>query len=194
MTKIGRSAPGEGDMGIPATETVDSKLRDVTQDQVLRVAEKYLNPIMTALRKERGRRTIDQWGSFNLPLEHHPGRLAPLAALCTIGCRHALRGGCTMCDYGFATERPSVEKQLREADEALTQIEQSNFGYDDYGFFNINAVGSFFDDNEMYPEVRRHILERIAANKSKHLLVEMATETRLEFITEEKLKEMREIL
>jgi archaeosine synthase beta-subunit len=166
-----------------------------TKEGVLQVAERFWNPIMRRLRKERGRNlTGTSWGHFNLPNSSAPGRMFPLCFMRTAGCRHALAGGCTMCDYGGAPKRPSLESQMVAAKDMCDHIEAGNEGHSDYALFNVNGIGSFFDSREIPVEVRHYILGRIAANVGSFKKLEMATETRFEFMNEEILAELREYL
>jgi len=72
-----------------------------------------------------------------------------------IGCRQAILGGCTFCDYGFGEKR-SEKKVLEEAKEILDKIEADNEGYES-AYVNINAIGSFIDDKEISGKVREYI-------------------------------------
>ena len=181
----------------PAEQTISisPEMKGISREEVLRMAEESWPSIMKRLRAERGAAVVDRWGYFKQPLK--PGRDHPIAYLATEGCQHAICGGCTMCDYGVGKKLPReklIEKLRAEIEEVFPILESSNEGYQDFGAFNIIALGSFFDDEEIPPEVRELIYEKIAANKSKHDEILFTTESRLECIDEEKLKRMREML
>jgi len=168
---------------------------ELTRESVIALAQKNWNPIMRALRKQRGRRvSTGDWGCFNLPISTLPGRFAPLSFLNSRGCRHAWAGGCTMCDYTCRFDKPSEDAMMQAAREMCDHIESVQCDQGKYILFNVNDIGSFFDESEVPPTVRRYILSRIAAAVPKYEIVEMATESRLEFITEENMAELRSIL
>jgi radical SAM enzyme (TIGR01210 family) len=128
----------------------------------------------------------------------------------------AARTGCLYCDYGRCESAVSEEEmmgyidrcidgdpgylpgdELKEApDYKEMGAVRSNEGYD-VKEYNITPLGSLFDENEVPPGARKHYFERLAEQKTKlqpgeRMMVDF--ETRFEFVTEEKLKEMRDIL
>ena len=162
---------------------------------VIEFACKNWNPIMRKLRKQRGRRISEgNWGCFNLPISALPGRVAPLSFLNSRGCGHAWAGGCTMCDYTCRLQKPEDWELMQAARHMCDHIEAVQCDQHQYILFNVNGIGSFFDTNEVPEDVRRYVLERIAAAIPRYEVVEMATESRLEFITDENMSELRRIL
>ena len=94
----------------------------------------------------------------------------------TNGCVWAKKGGCTMCGYRSASLRNvTAEDLLKQLDQALSK-------YKGEPFVKIYTSGSFLDDNEIPPEVRKRIFE--AFSGCKRILFE----SRPEFITKEKLE------
>ncbi|KKR06674.1 MAG: hypothetical protein UT32_C0017G0017 [Parcubacteria group bacterium GW2011_GWC2_39_14] len=165
------------------------------KQNVLEFARKNWNPIMRKLREERGRRISEgNWGCFNLPISALPGRVAPLSFLNSRGCRHAWAGGCTMCDYTCRPQKPEDWELMQAAKEMCDHIESVQCDQGKYILFNVNGIGSFFDTSEVPADVRRYILSRIAAAVPRYEIVEMATESRLEFITDANMSELRQIL
>ena len=99
------------------------------------------------------------------------------------GCRYSKRKECLMCGY------------FKQANEFLTSREmvlsfQKEFEKYDFGQYPILAVytpGSFLDDRELLPGAREEILQMIGAtNEIKNVIIE----TRPEFVTREKIKEI----
>jgi archaeosine synthase beta-subunit len=124
--------------------------------------------------------------------------------------------GCLYCDYGRCDRAVSAEEMMsyidrcidgdsdyepgdegKEGDEFKEMgARRSNEGYD-VKEYNITPLGSLFDENEVPPAARRHYFERLAEEKKllkpgEKMLVDF--ETRFEFVSEEKLQEMRDIL
>lgn len=108
------------------------------------------------------------------------------------GCEWALKNGngCTMCGH--------IAKQTR--DDHIISFEnyilqfQSEFrkvDFNRYPILNLYNNGSFLNDNELPAEARRGILHIISENPAIKMLV---IETRPEFVTEEKIIEIKKIL
>jgi radical SAM enzyme (TIGR01210 family) len=113
----------------------------------------------------------------------------------TKGCSWALGdyGGCSMCGY--------VQDSTIEKIDQLHIINQINYAFqekideiqndmDDYVIKIFNS-GSFFDDDEISEEIREYIFKKIAKITK---INEIVIESRVEFITSEKLKRMKAIL
>jgi len=166
----------------------------MTSAQVAEAAKQIMPRVMRRLRKDRGRMVVDDIVSFSLPVSGQPGREAPLVALKTTGCMHSLgAGGCTMCEYGWAGRKVQTEELRGQLDRAFKIFEKANEEHEIVQF-NINALGSFFDDREFPPEIRREIYERIKQAEASGRKVVFITESRLEYIDEAKLLEMRTML
>jgi len=172
---------------------IPPELKDVTEEEVIRVADLAWQDIMKKIHKQRGQKTIKKWGYINIPVLYRPGRQMPLTHIPTRGCRSHLNGGCTMCDYGHLDNLTETE-QKKQAILALNHIEKSNLKYPELYLFNLTSIGSFFDVGEIQISLRKYIFERIADNRSKSKYIWFITESRLEYINEENVKEMINIL
>jgi hypothetical protein len=109
----------------------------------------------------------------------------------TVGCSHARgdAGGCTMCSYLLdGTERsPTPEQLISQFEGAMTKLD---------GEFaplsvKIYTSGSFLDPEEVPPDARRHILNKIAEDDR---LVQVVLESRPEFVSDEAMSEIRSVL
>lgn len=96
----------------------------------------------------------------------------------TNGCCWVRSGGCTMCGYREASLGGVTEEDL------LSQLDQALSRYKGEPFVKIYTSGSFLDDNEVPPSVRRRIFE--AFSGCERILFE----SRPEFITEESLADV----
>ncbi len=96
----------------------------------------------------------------------------------TNGCCWVRSGGCNMCGYREASMDSVTEKDL------LEQLEQALRKYEGEPFVKIYTSGSFLDDNEVPPQVRRRIFE--AFSGCERILFE----SRPEFVTPESLADM----
>ena len=115
----------------------------------------------------------------------------------TKGCSWARSssGGCTMCGY-FNDCSPDIsqdnlynqfESALEKNSKKLVEIRENNSDL----LLKIFTSGSFFDDIEVTPEIRKKILEKTAEiNTIRELLVE----TRPDFISEDKLNDAKKHL
>lgn len=112
----------------------------------------------------------------------------------TRGCYWALdHGGCSMCGYieDANIEDVAPQKIINQFDYAVENtIEEIRLDSDDYVLKIFNS-GSFFDDSEMNEEIRQHIYKRIAKIPE---ITEFIVESRIEFVTEEKIEEMKSYL
>ena len=113
----------------------------------------------------------------------------------TNGCNWALskKGGCSMCGY---IQDASIEKvdddivinQFNNAlENKLSLIEKDDNNY----ILKIFNSGSFFDDNEISKNARKEIYDRISELKK---IKEVVVESRVEFITPNKLEEIEKTL
>ncbi len=180
-------------------EKIEQEAKRLSEDEFIESADLVLSSVLTRIRKKRGRSVVENWGYFDLPYfdlldDKNIQRQNPLVNLTTAGCYHELgRGGCTMCDYGWGGGKKKIEELDRQIEEVLNFLDERNKGYNEAAY-NINALGSFFDDREIPPELREKIYNRIAKAKSHYKEVRFITESRLEFITEDELKKMRKIM
>ena len=113
----------------------------------------------------------------------------------TKGCSWAISdsGGCSMCGYIKDSNIKSVSATqiINQFDQALNRrISEINNDSEDF-ILKIFNSGSFFDDDEVSNELRRYIYEKIAKIKN---IKEFVIESRCEYITSEKLEELREVL
>ncbi len=113
----------------------------------------------------------------------------------TKGCSWALGdyGGCSMCGY---IQDSTIEKIdqihiINQFDYALEEkINEISSDKDDF-ILKIYNSGSFFDDDEVSDDVREHIFKKIAdVPKIKEVVIE----SRVDYITNEKLNRMKNIL
>jgi len=113
----------------------------------------------------------------------------------TKGCSWALgdSGGCSMCGY---IQDSTIEKIdqihiLNQFNYALQEkIDEITSDEEDF-IVKIYNSGSFFDDDEISEDVREHIFKKIA---SVPKIKEVVIESRVDYITNEKLKKMKSIL
>ena len=129
--------------------------------------------------------TCSRPGYFRIPVCRHGSRYdLPLGFVGTTGCRWARQGGCTVCDYGgFDGEVPS-----------LLLVDQANQLLDEWGPENevsLNALGSFFDDDEMPVDARMGILRAISSHPPIDLL---SVETRPDTVTRAKIQAAVDLL
>ena len=145
------------------------------------------------LEKERLNYPISYWIKTDRLL-HEIGKEFTII-LRTKGCNWALSesGGCSMCGYikDANIESVSATQIINQFDHALDK--KLNEINEDSGNFIIKIFnsGSFFDENELPEKVRRHIYEKIAKIEK---IKEVVIESRCEYITSEKLVELKEIL
>jgi len=102
----------------------------------------------------------------------------------TKGCSWALKSGCTMCGYF----NDSMWKNVSGRD-LLKQFDTAMQSYNGERFVKIFTSGSFLDDNEVQPQVRMEILQRLAGHADK-----ISVESRPEYITDEKLKNTNDVI
>ncbi|MFX0005134.1 MAG: TIGR01210 family radical SAM protein, partial [Candidatus Hermodarchaeota archaeon] len=147
----------------------------------------------TNLREEQLKRPISYWTKDDR-LRDKIGKEFTII-LRTKGCSWALskHGGCSMCGYYLdaAKRKISSSNLINQFDYAfndkLNEIESDIYKYN-LKLFN---SGSFLDENEISKEVRNHIYNRIS-NVEK--IEEVVIESRMEYITTDKLAEIRDTL
>ncbi|MBU2406590.1 MAG: hypothetical protein KKA26_01250, partial [Nanoarchaeota archaeon] len=168
-------------------------LREKEEEELIKEGKKILSIVMGQLRNQRTEQFRNQEFKldgvkryFMIPFEE--GGEQPLFWLPTVGCSYARSkfGGCTMCNYGGAIVKLSDEILLRKFVETLEDPVIKAFPNLNYG-----GQGSFFDDSEHSPNLRKRMLEEVA---KREWVKRFACESRPEFITEDKIKQMRDIL
>lgn len=108
------------------------------------------------------------------------------------GCEWALKNGngCTMC--GHLAKQTRDEHMISSENYVLQfQSEFNKVDFKAYPILNLYNNGSLLNDNELPVEARRRIFHIINENPDIKLLV---IETRPEFVTEEKMIEIKKIL
>lgn len=113
----------------------------------------------------------------------------------TKGCSWATSesGGCSMCGYiqDACIEDVQDTQIIKQFDYVLgNKIGEISTDPNNY-ILKIFNSGSFFDDDEISTNVRRNLYEKIAKIKK---IKEVVFESRCEYITDEKLVEIREFL
>jgi radical SAM enzyme (TIGR01210 family) len=152
-----------------------------------------LRTALISLRHKYGKISGEKTVHHFLPDPVDFQRENPLVVLGTGHCSYMEMGGCAMCSFGETAKRKLSQKEI---DEALDFIIKQNDQYQDRAIFNINVIGSFFNDSELDPKMRQYIFEQIKKyqhqNKDKKII--FVTESRFEDIDEQKIKELRIIL
>src|SRR3989344_5659442 len=106
----------------------------------------------------------------------------PFVYFDTRGCKFDKAGACTMCNFGRDTKHTEDETF-----EAVGSVIES---VKDQPFIQIVSSGSFLDEWEVSPHQRQRILDAVAERGFETV----GTESRAEFITEEKAKQLRKTL
>lgn len=101
----------------------------------------------------------------------------------TKGCSWALESGCSMCGYF----NDSLWENVSDDDLSI-QFEKAMKNYNGQKFVKIFTSGSFLDDKEIKPKVRKDILNKLSETADK-----ISFESRPEYITDEKLSEIKGI-
>ena len=98
----------------------------------------------------------------------------------TPGCKWAKISGCSMCGY-YNDTSPNIGEE-----ELLNQIEEAKRKYRGEKLVKIYTSGSFLDDNEVPEIVQNKILKEFG--EAERIIVE----TRPEFVTDKKLRALKE--
>ena len=156
-------------------------IRQDAQDRRTKYGEEQLNkPISFWIKKDR---LINEIGKeFTIILR-------------TKGCSWALgeSGGCSMCGYYLDAniEDVSATQIINQFDHAyndkINEIKQDSNNF----ILKIFNSGSFLDEREVPEKVRKYIYGKIAKEEK---IKELVIESRLEYISSEKLQEIRELL
>ncbi len=112
-----------------------------------------------------------------------------MIVLKTKGCEYALNnnGGCSVCGFSNnAIPNISEEQIISQLTYAL-----KNHDLQQVEEIDLLTLGSFFNDNEISPALRRNLLEIIA---ELDFIKRVSFESRAEYVTTEKLLECRKIL
>ena len=99
----------------------------------------------------------------------------------TKGCSHDAKGGCTMCNYGKGCEveeRKVLEELKLRLSDLPTELEE----------LIVTPTGSMLDDEEVPVSMRKAIFELLKNTQCENFYIE----TRVDSITEEKLKLLKE--
>ncbi|MFX0090607.1 MAG: archaeosine biosynthesis radical SAM protein RaSEA [Candidatus Hodarchaeota archaeon] len=119
--------------------------------------------------------------------------LAHVMILATRGCKWALSGsgGCSMCGYINDSSREELTQSLilKQFSKALNQ--QLHHNERIIQIVKIFNSGSFFDDEEVHPKTRDQIFRQLDQYPD---LQEVAVESRPEYINEEKIDSVLNIL
>ncbi len=101
----------------------------------------------------------------------------------TKGCSWAHNSGCTMCGYfnDSLWQKTSASDLLKQFDAAMNN-------YSNQKIVKIFTSGSFLDEKEIPPRVRKKILTKLFENTDK-----ISVESRPEYITNEKLSDIKKI-
>jgi hypothetical protein len=102
----------------------------------------------------------------------------------TKGCSWALQSGCTMCGYFNDSMWQSVSDK-----DLLTQFDTALNRYHGEKVIKIFTSGSFLDDNEVKPAVRKQILGKLAETADK-----ISVESRPEYITDKMLTDVKTVV
>jgi hypothetical protein len=101
----------------------------------------------------------------------------------TRGCSWALKSGCSMCGYF----NDSMWQKVSD-DDLLTQFNIAMDRYSDEKFVKIFTSGSFLDDKEISPKVRKEILNKLCSKATK-----ISVESRPEYVTDKILSDIKKL-
>jgi len=101
----------------------------------------------------------------------------------TQGCSWALKSGCSMCGYF----NDSMWKTVTSKD-LIKQFNTSMSNYSDQKFIKIFTSGSFLDDKEIKPDIRKQILKDLFEKAEK-----ISVESRPEYVKNETLSDIKKI-
>ena len=99
------------------------------------------------------------------------------------GCSWSHKSGCSMCGYFNDSLWDDVSD-----DDLLTQFDTAMKNYSGQKFVKIFTSGSFLDNKEISPKVRKEILNRLVQTADK-----ISVESRPKYITNEKISTIKEI-
>jgi radical SAM enzyme (TIGR01210 family) len=102
----------------------------------------------------------------------------------TKGCSWALNSGCSMCGYF----NDSMWEKFSDED-LLAQFYTAMKNYSGQKFVKIFTSGSFLDDDEVKPKVRKEILSKLVETSDK-----VSVESRPEYVIDKKISEIKEII
>lgn len=113
----------------------------------------------------------------------------------TVGCAYDVGGkGCTMCDFRFHADPSITSDNLRAQHEKVMEklrAQQEDPKEDPITQFDVLTLGSFYNNRETTPEMRKYFLETLATVPS---IERVLTEGRRTYTTVERLKEAKACL
>ncbi|MFH1356801.1 MAG: hypothetical protein ABII18_06670 [bacterium] len=181
------------DVELPQDISVEiQELKYLSEENFVDTIRPILRACMTRIRHIEGEKIRgDKWIYHMLPDPNDSGRKNPLVVLPGRGCGYEkATGGCSMCNFA-GDGRDITTRDVDEAMEFLIENQKDK----KVSKININALGSFFSDREISPDIRAYIYSKIKEHADKmgeDGLVVFITEARIDHITEERVKEMRE--
>ena len=101
----------------------------------------------------------------------------------TSGCSWARKSGCSMCGYfnDSMWERVTDKDLMHQFDTAMEK-------YSGEPYIKIFTSGSYLDEKELKPKIRNEILNKLVEKVDK-----LSVESRPEYITDERLSELKDI-
>jgi len=145
--------------------------------------EAMIGRIMRELHRGHWERPADPAWDSNIPViyyeeANHRGKAyrVPLVILRTQPCEWFRRSGCTMCNYALLAanqEKVTSANILNQVDWALEHLGSST----QYPYVLLSASGSFLSDDEIDPETRLAVLDKLR----RWGLKQLSFETRAEF-------------
>jgi len=163
-------------------------LEEREKEKIIERAREVLPQVMIQLRsKKRTNHDSSIKNYFLIPSDIGNPEQA-LFWISTKGCSYSRQkaGGCTMCNFSGNNHELTDSELLREFINLL-----ENPIIRSHPVLNYGGQGSFFDDIEHSPNLRKKILEEIAKRDWVKVFV---CESRPEYIAREKIEEVRNIL
>lgn len=118
-------------------------------------------------------------------IERADGGLLCDLGFVTTGCIHDAQGGCVMCNYdkgGNGYDWDTIVQSLLEKAKEIHMLRFEDF--------LLTPSGSFFDDRELSPQMRRDLLPVLNSVQTKRLIVESRADT----ITDERIQFLEDVL
>lgn len=106
----------------------------------------------------------------------------------TVGCEYdKKRKGCSMCDFYHYADPNITEKNIqKQHQKTLDKLRIGTFQH-----FDLLTLGNFFNDREISPSLRKHLLTSLAEIKQ---LRRVLVESRIGYTNPDKLKQCKEFL
>jgi radical SAM enzyme (TIGR01210 family) len=102
----------------------------------------------------------------------------------TRGCEY---NACTMCDFKCYASKSISETNIKKQHKQTLEILKAH----EFAHLDLLTLGNFYNDKEIAPELREHLLRSVASIRS---LKRVLTESRREYVTVEKLKQAKRYL